>query len=157
MDAIESRRVFTGQVRMNHRDPKTSGASRAPQPCQQFSTVGFKMDTSVFWASNIFIRPGCLLLQPPPPPKQHVAMLNKPCVNVHNCNLLTRIRPYSHMWPLAWQPPILTVRRKPRTHLGRMARARSAESYRSWVLDLGVTKRCTRVPATAESVPEPPK
>ena len=24
----------------------------------QVSTVGFKMDTSVFWASNMFIRPG---------------------------------------------------------------------------------------------------
>ena len=31
----------------------------------QVSTVGFKMDTSVFWASNMFIRPDFLLPQPP--------------------------------------------------------------------------------------------
>ena len=31
----------------------------------QVSTVGFKMDTSVFWASNMFIRPAFLLPQPP--------------------------------------------------------------------------------------------
>jgi hypothetical protein len=32
---------------------------------RQVSTFGFKMDTSVFWASNMFIRPAFLLPQPP--------------------------------------------------------------------------------------------
>ena len=32
--------------------------------------------------------------------------------NIPNYSMLTRIRPYSHSWPLSWQPPIITVRRK---------------------------------------------
>ena len=33
------------------------------------------MDTSVFWASNMFIRPAFLATTTPPPPKKHVTTL----------------------------------------------------------------------------------
>ena len=45
-----------------------TGLDRVFQECMcagQVSTVGFRMDTSVFWASNMFIRPAFLLPQPP--------------------------------------------------------------------------------------------
>ena len=36
--------------------------------------------------------------------------------------MVTRFRPYLHTWPLAWQPPIVTVRRKPREPRSKLAR-----------------------------------
>ena len=40
----------------------------------QVSTVGFKMDTSVFWASKMFIRPVFFATTTPTPPKKHVTI-----------------------------------------------------------------------------------
>ena len=73
-------------------------------------------------ASNMFIRPDYLIPQPP----HHLKTCDnaQTMFNIQNCNMLTHIRPYSHTRGPSrlWQPPIVTVRRKPREPRSQLAR-----------------------------------
>ena len=78
----------------------------------QVNTGVFIMDTSVFWASNMFMRPDVFATKT----NQHLKITcgnTQIMLTLHNCNIWTHIRLYLHMWPLAWQPQILTDRREP--------------------------------------------